>query len=556
MQSDLRKTNRHPERPTSADDVAHVRPSSPIELGRRPNRATDRVDELDLRHQAGIAGLATGELPVTDVLDIADMADGSGLPDPAPLRRRLIKLDIGVITVVWLGLGLVSRSPTDPGRLGSLLLETAVVIAVTLFSLGRLGLYRARICASPRIVRRRLVAVAALAVGTSWVVDPNRDAQTVQVRLITCGIVLYVALVVGREIFEQWLRASRARGRFQRSVLVVGTMSEVEQVVDLLDAHPEAGLRAVAWMGDYDGPSSEPTMTSVPWVGTIGDVVGGVALTSAMSVLVGPSVAASPELKPIVRRLHADRVHVQLWTGLWNVDHRRLHASPIAHEPFYYLEPTGTETAKLWAKRMLDVILSSIVLVLASPVILGTAIAIKLDDGGPVFFRQERVGLGGRRFRIRKFRTMSVDAEARLAELQEQNERNGPLFKLERDPRVTRVGRILRFTSVDELPQLIDVLAGHLSLVGPRPALPDEVAEFDDELRERHRVVPGVTGLWQVEARHNPSFYAYRHLDLFYVDNWTLGLDMVILLATAKTVLSDGAHELWAMVDRHRKAST
>jgi exopolysaccharide biosynthesis polyprenyl glycosylphosphotransferase len=549
MQSDLRDTNRPPERPTSADDVVAVRPSPTLDL-RRHDVA---FDELDVRrHDVAV----DDELPVSDALDITDMADATGLPDPAPLRRRLIKLDISVVALVWVSLGLVSRSPTDAGRLGSLLLETVVVIAVTLFSLGRLGLYRARICAARRIARRRLVAVAALAVGTSWLVDPNRDSQTVQVRLLTCGLVLYVALVVGREIFEQWLRASRARGRFQRSVLVVGAMDEVEKVVDLLDAHPEAGLRAVAWMGDYEGRSSEPTMSSVPWVGQISDVMAGVALTGAMSVLVGPSVAASPELRPIVRRLHAEHVYVQLWTGLWNVDHRRLHASPIAHEPFYYLEPTGTETAKLWAKRMLDVILSTIVLVLTAPLMLGTAIAIKLDDGGPVFFRQERVGLGGRRFRIRKFRTMAVDAEARLAELQEQNERNGPLFKLQRDPRVTRVGRILRFTSVDELPQLMDVLAGHLSLVGPRPALPDEVAEFDDELRERHRVVPGVTGLWQVEARHNPSFYAYRHLDLFYVDNWTLGLDMVILLATAKTVLSDGAHELWAMVDRHRKAST
>ena len=121
------------------------------------------------------------------------------------------------------------------------------------------------------------------------------------------------------------------------------------------------------------------------------------------------------------------------------------------------------------------------------------------------------------------------------------------------DPRVTRVGRILRATSIDELPQLVDVIAGNLSLVGPRPALPDEVAAFDDELRRRHRVIPGVTGLWQVEARHNPSFYAYRHLDLFYVDNWTIGLDIVILLATAKTVEADRLRRTMEAAEAERR---
>jgi lipopolysaccharide/colanic/teichoic acid biosynthesis glycosyltransferase len=193
------------------------------------------------------------------------------------------------------------------------------------------------------------------------------------------------------------------------------------------------------------------------------------------------------------------------------------------------------------------VVVASAVLVLASPVLAAAAVMIKRHDGGPVLFRQRRVGLHGEVFELRKLRTMAVDAEARLAGLRAGNERRGPLFKLARDPRVTPIGRVLRATSVDELPQLLDVIAGRLSLVGPRPALPAEVAEFDQALLGRHDVLPGITGLWQVEARHNPSFDAYRHLDLFYVENWNLQLDIVILLATVKTVIADSVGALGSL---------
>jgi lipopolysaccharide/colanic/teichoic acid biosynthesis glycosyltransferase len=179
------------------------------------------------------------------------------------------------------------------------------------------------------------------------------------------------------------------------------------------------------------------------------------------------------------------------------------------------------------------------------------ALAIKLTDRGPVLFRQKRVGKGGELFNMLKFRSMVVDAEARLAELTADNERVGPLFKLERDPRVTRIGRFIRATSLDELPQLFNVLRGEMSIVGPRPALPDEVAQFDNRLLDRLQMPPGITGLWQVEARDNPHFGAYRRLDLFYVDNWSLNLDLVILVATIEQVLSKAVRSL---IGRRREA--
>jgi exopolysaccharide biosynthesis polyprenyl glycosylphosphotransferase len=545
---------------TSTRTVARVGVATePVLRTERRRAQTANVDHERRSQAAAPTVVAEQPAPLDSLaLDLPYDAAFTEIDEPAPLRRRLRSFDIAAIGAVW-GVGAIVRMPGGtPGRLHEVVLETVLVLGVTLVALNVLQLYRARICSVRRVARRRLTLAAAIGGSAAWLLELAQGYVPSTISMVASAAALAMALIVAREIFEQWLRSSRVRGHYQRPVLVVGTLAETEKIVGLLEAHPETGCRAVAWLGEFSAPSassSSSSMVTVPWIGPLESVTDAVGLTEAMGVLVGPSVAAGPELPSLVRELHAVQTHVQLWTGLWNVDHRRLHAAPIAHEPFFYLEPTNPGSAKLWVKRALDLVLSSLILVVTAPIMLAVAIAIKVDDGGPVFFRQERVGLGGRRFMIRKFRTMGVDAEAQLADLREQNERNGPLFKLESDPRVTRIGKMLRFTSIDELPQLIDVLSGHLSLVGPRPALPNEVAEFDDELRQRHRVVPGVTGLWQVEARHNPSFYAYRHLDLFYVDNWTLGLDMVILMATAKTVLSDGAHELWAMVDRHRKAS-
>ena len=189
------------------------------------------------------------------------------------------------------------------------------------------------------------------------------------------------------------------------------------------------------------------------------------------------------------------------------------------------------------AKRMMDLVLASILLLLALPVLLAAATAIKVQDRGPVLFGQQRVGREGRRFRLYKLRSMVPGAEDLKAPLRSENRRDGPLFKLAHDPRVTGVGHFLRAASIDELPQLVNVLRGDMSLVGPRPALLEEVLQFDDELLQRLRVLPGITGLWQVEARDDPSFESYRHYDLHYLEHWSLALDARILLSTVGVVV-------------------
>jgi len=192
---------------------------------------------------------------------------------------------------------------------------------------------------------------------------------------------------------------------------------------------------------------------------------------------------------------------------------------------------------RLAIKRGLDIVLSLLLIVLLSPVLAVSALVILVSNGGPILFRQTRVGRNGHEFVMIKFRTMTTDAEQKLVEIKAGNQRTGPLFKVNNDPRVTTVGRVLRRSSIDELPQLFNVLAGSMSLVGPRPALPAEVAEFSEELRQREAVPQGLTGLWQLDGRTDPDFARYAELDLRYVQNWTLRLDLWIIIRTPFVIL-------------------
>jgi lipopolysaccharide/colanic/teichoic acid biosynthesis glycosyltransferase len=196
---------------------------------------------------------------------------------------------------------------------------------------------------------------------------------------------------------------------------------------------------------------------------------------------------------------------------------------------------------RLATKRGIDVVIATVVLLVLAPALLLIALAILVLDGRPIFFRQTRVGRGGRPFTIYKFRTMVPDAHQRLGELAHANERGGPLFKASDDPRVTAIGRFLRRTSLDELPQLLNVLVGSMSLIGPRPALPEEREQFPIELLEREQLPQGLSGLWQLEGRNSTDFAVYRDLDLEYVRNWTLRRDLAILVRTPFVV---GGHAL------------
>jgi exopolysaccharide biosynthesis polyprenyl glycosylphosphotransferase len=205
--------------------------------------------------------------------------------------------------------------------------------------------------------------------------------------------------------------------------------------------------------------------------------------------------------------------------------------------PMLGMTRVPTSQGRLLIKRVMDIVGSFVGLVLAAPVLIATVIAIKVTSPGPVFFTQVRAGRHGRKFTMYKFRSMVVDAEALRAKLEHLNEMNGPVFKIKHDPRITAVGRFIRATSIDELPQLFNVLLGDMSLVGPRPPLPSEVCQYEAWQRRRLSVKPGLTGLWQVSGRNQVDFEQWMALDLQYIDNWSLWLDVVILLRTVPAVV-------------------
>ena len=259
--------------------------------------------------------------------------------------------------------------------------------------------------------------------------------------------------------------------------------------------------------------------------------------TGAAGVLVAGNGLPSRALNHLLDELSLAGIPVHLSPGLTGISQARLQTFAVAHEPIVLVSPPRHQTLQAFAKRVLDLFLASLLLLVTAPLFAVVAILIKAHDRGSVFFRQTRIGRDGRPFTLVKFRTMAVDAEARLADLQGHNERHGPLFKVSNDPRVTPIGGFLRSSAIDELPQLLNVLSGRMSMVGPRPALPAETAEFDDELqRRRHLVRPGVTGLWQVEANHKASFEEYRRLDLFYADNWSLAIDLAVMVDTVQAI--------------------
>jgi len=236
--------------------------------------------------------------------------------------------------------------------------------------------------------------------------------------------------------------------------------------------------------------------------------------------------------------------HLVVAPSLSGIGGPRIHTRPVVGFPLIHVETPTYSGQKLFAKRFFDVLAGSLMVVVASPILLVIALLVKVTSPGPVFFLQDRVGLNGKPFRMIKFRSMVVDAEARLEQLSSPRDRgNSMLFKMKDDPRVTRVGGLLRRFSLDELPQLINVVKGDMALVGPRPPLAREVEKYARHVHRRFLVKPGITGLWQTSGRSNLSWEDSVRLDLFYVENWSMTGDLIILWRTARAVLSrDGAY--------------
>ena len=345
-----------------------------------------------------------------------------------------------------------------------------------------------------------------------------------------------VLLLLGRSALRLVERIARQKQVLARRVLVVGDGPDARELLANLDAWPGLDLDVVGICAN----TTETTVGGLPVLGLTRSCALVVRELGVDTVLLAPAALAAEDISKLHGLLLETGVDVMLVPHTGQMRAERLSVRQLGGVPLLSVQARESLISRL-GKRLLDTLVATLLLVVLAPLFASVAVLVRLDSQGPAFFRQRRVGKGGASFVLWKFRTMTVDAEARLADLRGSGGEG--LFKLQSDPRVTRVGRFLRRTSLDELPQLLNVLCGEMSLVGPRPALPEEVAEFDDFTLRRLLVTPGITGLWQVSGRSDASFTTYSRLDAFYAENRTLGGDLAILGRTLPAVLgSRGAY--------------
>ena len=351
-----------------------------------------------------------------------------------------------------------------------------------------------------------------------------------------------IVLVFSRWIWRQWLNAQRWNGNYSAKVLLVGSRSSVEHLAEELARHPEEGYRVVAACVP-DVPVGETIGKSrVPVVGSITDALASLSSTGADTVAVTSSEELGAQaVRELSWGLEGGRQHLIVAPSLTQVNGPRIHTRPVAGLPLIHVEMPRYEGATHFLKRAFDLVGATLLTAALSPVLVAIALAVKTTSSGPVLYRQERIGQNGEPFHMLKFRSMRVNADDELAALLErQGTSDTPLFKVENDPRVTSIGHFLRKHSLDEFPQLFNVLFGTMSLVGPRPQREGEVALYDDAARRRLLLKPGMSGLWQVGGRSSLGWEDAIRLDLYYVENWSMTGDLVILWKTVRAVLTPG----------------
>ncbi|MEP9382505.1 sugar transferase [Nocardioides sp. KR10-350] len=413
-----------------------------------------------------------------------------------------------------------------------------VLIATWAATLWVLGAYRSEIFGAGTDEFKRVVSSSVHAAGLLGVVCYLGKFPLPRGFFVLTYAVGVPALVIGRAVLRRLLHSARTKGVLQERVLIVGGPSQIDDVATVLRRERWLGYTVVGAVvpSSYAEPE---TAGGVPVLGRADDIGALPAWCGGVDVLfmTGGLSYGSTELRKLVWQLEQYAVQLVVAPAVTDFSGERVRARPVGGLPLVHLEGPRWQHAARWAKRAFDVAGSSILLVLGLPVFVVAAGWIKLHDRGPVLFKQNRTGRNGVEFACLKFRTMVVDAEALLARLHEEQGYAGGLFKMKDDPRITRPGRLLRRFSLDELPQLINVVRGDMSLVGPRPPLPTEVATYDPDTARRLRVRPGLTGLWQVSGRSDLSWEDSIRLDLFYVDNWSMLQDISILGRTVGAVL-------------------
>ncbi len=435
----------------------------------------------------------------------------------------------------------------QPGWAGHVPGPTAAQLSMALFYVMTVSIvtvwlaYLARLHEAHRVTNRlqqqgALVLVSALAifgVGGGIVVsgglEPDRIAMLFEVAL------MFALMSLSRTAWERYSDVQRKQGMAVRNFVIAGVDETGREVRDYLSSLRYLGYRFRGWVS-LDESDQEGTVWGSPVLGSLRDII-----PLSKSVFVDEIIfTRRPETRRLVETLQGARatgIDVRLIPSIAETLQNRNDVQYVGSLPTVVLHQEHTQTVARFFKLLLDTFGAIIGMLFCAPIALIVSAAIKLDSSGPLIYSSRRVGYKGRVFDCYKFRTMVSDADKMRSELAHLNEREGVLFKISNDPRITRVGRLLRKYSLDELPQLWNVLRGDMSLVGPRPPISSEVAQYEVKHLQRLEVVPGITGLWQIEARNNPSFESYIELDRAYVSNWSLWLDVKILFSTVKVIV-------------------
>ncbi|MEN8140588.1 MAG: sugar transferase [Thermodesulfobacteriota bacterium] len=359
---------------------------------------------------------------------------------------------------------------------------------------------------------------------------------------IAFAICDFLSLVLIRLAIRNYFLKGLRNGKFALRVLLVGIGERACELADRLQSQAEWGFKIVGFL-DPDPAAVGKVVAGSPVIGTVADISDCLKKHVVDEVIIAIPRSLLKDAEPIAQACEEEGIKLRFMADIFELQVARMGLTMVGDIPLLTMEPVAQDDVKLVFKRIFDFSVTLLAMPLVLPIMLAAAIAVKLDSPGPVIFVQERVGLRKHLFPMFKFRSMYIDAEERLKEIEHLNEAEGPIFKISNDPRVTRVGNFIRKTSIDELPQLFNVLRGEMSLVGPRPMSIRDVDLFDRGIqRKRFSVKPGLTCIWQVSGRSDLPFDEWLALDLEYIENWSLSLDLSILLRTVPAVLwSKGA---------------
>jgi exopolysaccharide biosynthesis polyprenyl glycosylphosphotransferase len=355
--------------------------------------------------------------------------------------------------------------------------------------------------------------------------------------------ILMIVLLISKRLIVRMVRQMLwARGIGVDRLLIIGAGRAGQRIMQHIYGNPQLGYRVVGFLGDQPadanwGIATERRVERPPYLGDTGAIEDTIRRHDVSEVIIALPPAQHRDIFRMIQQCRQMDVSFTFLPDLFEMALDRVTIHEVAGLPLIELRESRIRGWNYVLKRAMDIVISSAVLILTAPLLALISLSIKLDSAGPVFLRQVRVGRDGEEFICYKFRSMVQDAERRKQELMSKEGNNGPLFKMKNDPRVTRVGRFLRKTSLDELPQFFNVLLGEMSVVGPRPQVPSEVDQYEDWHFQRLDVTPGLTGLWQVNGRSDLSFDEMVKLDLYYAENWSPWLDIKLMLRTVPAVL-------------------